>query len=379
LVGDRQLFTFDSDYSEDTDRPTLSLSFKGQSGRLLTEARPVARRVPPFFSNLLPEGQLRSCLAARAGINPDREFFLLAELGQDLSGATIVSPGAVGDTCGALRFSLAGVQLKFSAILEASGGLTIPATGVGGSWIVKLPSMHFDAVAENEFVMLELARDVGIRVPPNRLVEVSTIGNLPREASGLAGRALAVQRFDRDAEGRRIHMEDFAQVFGLFPEAKYGAASYGSIARVLWAESGEADAMEFVRRVAFSVAIGNGDMHLKNWSLLYPDGRNPTLSPAYDLVSTIPYIAGDRLALTFGGGRELAGISPEQTRRFADKTGLPHRAVSRTVIETIDRTADSWRASRHKHLLPEALATAVDRQIGRVVEFSGRHGGYSHR
>ena len=38
-----------------------------------------------------------------------------------------------------LRFSLAGVQLKFSAINEASGGLTIPAKGVGGSWIVKLP------------------------------------------------------------------------------------------------------------------------------------------------------------------------------------------------------------------------------------------------
>ncbi|MGK7761226.1 type II toxin-antitoxin system HipA family toxin, partial [Marinovum sp. B10] len=39
----------------------------------------------------------------------------------------------------ALRFSLAGVQLKFSAVMEASGGLTIPASGVGGSWIVKLP------------------------------------------------------------------------------------------------------------------------------------------------------------------------------------------------------------------------------------------------
>ncbi|SDN56309.1 hypothetical protein [Vreelandella arcis] len=36
----------------------------------------------------------------------------------------------------ALRFSLAGVQLKFSVVLVPSGGLTIPASGVGGSWIV---------------------------------------------------------------------------------------------------------------------------------------------------------------------------------------------------------------------------------------------------
>nr|WP_244617037.1 MULTISPECIES: HipA domain-containing protein [unclassified Rhizobium] len=32
----------------------------------------------------------------------------------------------------------------------------------------------------------------------------------------------------------------------------------------------------------------NGDMHLKNWSLIYPDRRTPALSPAYDLLSTIP-------------------------------------------------------------------------------------------
>jgi serine/threonine-protein kinase HipA len=61
----------------------------------------------------------------------------------------------------ALRFSLAGVQLKFSAVMEASGGLTIPAGGMGGSWIVKLPSNRFASVPENEYTMLALARAVG--------------------------------------------------------------------------------------------------------------------------------------------------------------------------------------------------------------------------
>ena len=45
-------------------------------------------------------------------------------------------------------FSLAGVQLKFSAVQAARGGLTIPARGVGGSWIVKLPSREFPGVPE---------------------------------------------------------------------------------------------------------------------------------------------------------------------------------------------------------------------------------------
>ena len=152
-----------------------------------------------------------------------------------------------------LRFSLAGVQLKFSAVMEASGGLTIPADGMGGSWIVKLPSARFVAVPENEFVMLELARRVGITVPENKLVDVAGIKGLPEQAHTVGGRALAVKRFDRLPDGTPVHMEDFAQVFGEFPNNKYKFHSYANIAAVLWAEIGEDAVIEFVRRLVFSV------------------------------------------------------------------------------------------------------------------------------
>src|SRR3546814_19783716 len=79
----------------------------------------------------------------------------------------------------ALRFSLAGVQLKFSAVRSASGGLTIPARGIGGHWIVKLPSRDFRRVPENEFSMMSLAKMVGIDVPAIDLVDIASIGNLP--------------------------------------------------------------------------------------------------------------------------------------------------------------------------------------------------------
>src|SRR5215831_5869366 len=92
LAGERQLFAFEQDYIDDQYRPTLSLSFKGSTGGLVTKFSPVGRRVPVFFSNLLPEGHLRDYLAKRADVNPDREFFLLAVLGADLPGALVVEP-----------------------------------------------------------------------------------------------------------------------------------------------------------------------------------------------------------------------------------------------------------------------------------------------
>jgi serine/threonine-protein kinase HipA len=383
LAGDRHLFSFEEEYVDDPKRLTLSLSFKGESGGLVTATRPVGRRVPPFFSNLLPEGHLRSYLAQQAGVKQEREFFLLAMLGHDLPGAVTVTPLSAdghavevddGDGQGSeaagednvLRFSLAGVQLKFSAVMEASGGLTIPAHGIGGSWIVKLPSARYRGVPENEYVMLALARAVGIAAPETRLVPISEIRGLPQAAAQMEGRALVVKRFDRVAAAS-VHMEDFAQVFGLFPEEKYGRRSYANIAAVLRAETGEAGAYEFVRRLVFSVVIGNGDMHLKNWSVLYPDGRSRVLAPAYDFVSTVPYIAGEKLGLSFGGSQSLHEITGEQVRRFCDTARLAVGPVWRMVVEVVEETGEQWRRLVEKELLSAEVRGAVDRQILGVV------------
>jgi serine/threonine-protein kinase HipA len=382
LAGDRQIFSFEQDYIDDPLRPTLSLSFKGRSGGLVTAPQHIRQRVPAFFANLLPEGHLRAYLAEEAGVHPQREFFLLAALGADLPGAVVVTPldqGGDGEdhpemgvgtkrkerrrTTRALRFSLAGVQLKFSAIMEARGGLTIPAEGIGGSWIVKLPSQSFDAVSENEFVMLELARAIGINVPRIQLVPVAEIQGLPFLRESIKGKALAVERFDRTPGGGRVHMEDFAQVFGRFPEDKYKAVSYANIARVLWAETGEHGTYEFVRRLTFSVIIGNADMHLKNWSLLYPDTRAPALSPAYDFVSTLPYIPGDKLALTLGASRDMSGIGLDQLRRFTEKAGMPIAPVARIVRETAEASVEAWKSLGARDLLPSGIRKVIDKQI----------------
>lgn len=386
LAGDSHIFAFEQDYIDDPNRPTLSLSYKSRTGGLVTTVRPVSRRLPPFFSNLLPEGHLRDYLAQKAGVKKEREFYLMAVLGADLAGAVTVQPMDGGESehdhdhdlhqhhedkdqqqKNVLRFSLAGVQLKFSAVMEASGGLTVPAHGVGGSWIVKLPSMQYASVAENEYAMLELARATGIQVPPIRLVPVAEIEGLPPDVARLKGSALAIERFDRAAGGRRIHVEDFAQVFGLFPDDKYGERSYANIASVLWAETGEEGTYEFVRRLVFSVLIGNGDMHLKNWSLVYPRGRKPVLSPAYDFVSTLPYIPGDTLALSFGKTKSLEGVTVDQVRRFADTGRLPMKPVMDIVRDTVGKTQLGWKELPQKDLLPQDILKVIDGQIANVI------------
>jgi len=378
LAGDRHLFSFDQEYIDNPERPTLSLSFKGQMGGLITSIRPYNLKLPPFFSNLLPEGHLRTYLASKAQVKPEREFFLLAALGADLPGALTVTPMSTDQNImeqetrinldareheTMLRFSLAGVQLKFSAILEASGGLTIPANGVGGSWIIKLPSTRFPVVPENEFVMLALARHAGISLPQNHLIDIKKIHGLPDDAAHIKGRALAIARFDRGIDSQPIHMEDFAQVFGLFPADKYKHHSYANIAAVLWAETGEAGTYEFIRRLVFSVLIGNADMHLKNWSLLYPDKRTPELSPAYDFVATLPYIPDDQLALSFGGSRSLSEILPEQLRRFADTARIPFNPLLGLITETSERTVTAWKNLAEKDLLPDEMKKIIDKQI----------------
>ena len=375
LPGDQTLFAFDEAYIADENRPTLSLSFKDVYGGLLTSFRPVQTRVPPFFSNLLPEGALRRYLAGRAGIKGVREFPLLGLLGGDLPGAVVVR-SADGeewpdgddhqhdeDEEHAMRFSLAGVQLKFSAVMESRGGLTIPASGAGGDWIIKLPSATYTGVPENEFSMMELARHVGIDVPEVKLVPVQAIGGLPIGADEIGGDAFAIRRFDRGADSARTHMEDFAQIFSVFPERKYEKANYCNLAEVIWTEIGAPGVTEFVRRLVFNALIGNADMHLKNWSLIYPDGRTPALAPAYDFVSTIAYIEDEKMALNFvsAGVRKFSELDIHVFRRFANKVRVPEKLVTDAIEETRARFDEAWDKERRALPLTKGVVGAIEK------------------
>jgi serine/threonine-protein kinase HipA len=381
--GDRTLFAFNDEYINDPNRSVLGLRFKDDLGELITEFNTTQTKVMPYFSNLLPEGYMRDYLAERGGVNPEREFFLLWVLGQDLPGAITIEPAdgeewppgvddeVEGDDEGAkrknaMRFSLAGVQLKFSAVNEAHGGLTIPANGSGGSWIVKLPSSKYEGVPENEYSMMTLARYVGIDVPAIELLEIADIGNLPDGMGEVGGKAFAIERFDRLSDGSLVHIEDFAQVFDIYPRDKYKNATSRYIGKVIAAEANESDYVEFIRRLTFNSLIGNADMHLKNWSLIYPDKRSAAIAPAYDFVSTIPYIPDEHAALKFSRTDRFDGFNEDELSHLAAKALMPEKLVLDAAKETVELFHQHWEEEKSNLPMYENVVEAIEGQLKKV-------------
>lgn len=361
---------------EDTapDHPVLGQAF---------EADPFHRRtasggVPEWFANLLPEpgSGLRELVARALGRRRLHDFPLIVHLGDDLPGAVRVRPegdvhdipelpdeGHVHDH--PLRFSLAGVQPKFSMRYEGKG-LVLPVTGQGGNWIVKLPDRRFPHVPENEHAMLTWARLAGIDVPENHLVRGEELGGLPDGLVSPSEKALAIARFDRPAAGR-VHQEDFAQVRETSAETKYDNTTYVGLGKIINALA-PSDVDEFVRRLAAIVVMGNLDAHLKNWTFRYPDGHAPRLSPAYDLVavSAYPEFKEDRLAFSLGGGSLARTITLNHFRRLAEGMTADADRCVQTVKTTVERLVTSWRQVRLDCPTPDFVAAHIEERLRKL-------------
>lgn len=375
--GDFNAFSFEESYRQTGGFPVLSLSFRAAHGGLRKDPKPVARALPSFFANLLPEDKLREAMERHhsGSVRAGNDFDLLAALGSDLPGAVRILPseGSVVRNEGLTtprpkaRFSLAGVQMKLSVIKNTGkgGGLTIPLGDEQGSYIAKFPSTSFPAVSENEFANLALAEAIGMDVPERELVEQSQFEGIPEEFETLSdGKVLLVKRFDRGAGGERVHIEDFAQVFGVYPSRKYEGAAYHDIAVAIGVAVSTVAALEFVRRLALAVLTGNGDMHLKNWSLIYRGkGDKPALAPVYDVLSTVPYIPSDAMALSLAGQRPFKAMNAQRWKVFAHRARLPEAAVLKAVTETVERVNRFWWSLPERAVLPDRVLERVDAHI----------------
>ncbi len=322
-------------------------------------------------------------MARQAEVNEKREALLLDFLGQDLPGAVVVEhgdeEGREGETEGEsptslplqepslgspLKFSLAGVQLKFS-VLKNAGRLTLPAIGRGGDWIVKLPDAQYPDVPANEFSMLQWARESGLEVPDCELVQISEIDGLPPDLGFRETSALAIRRYDR-SEGRRIHQEDFAQVLGLYPWDKYDRFNYETIGNVVRAVAGPEALVEYARRLAFVVLSGNGDAHHKNWSLLYPDGCRAALTPAYDLVFTQAYIERDQLALNLRKSKSFSDVTLESFRHLARRAAVDEQGVADAVAEASQQIRETLKKIAPDSPLSDEVKDRLSRHLASI-------------
>tara|TARA_R110002167_G_scaffold329041_4_gene535628 strand:- start:363 stop:1643 length:1281 start_codon:yes stop_codon:yes gene_type:complete len=365
--GGKNVLTFADEYKANGQRPTFSLTTHPafpRADKLLAQSWVTNQRLHPTLSNLLPEGALRELIAQSLKVHPDNEFEILSYLSEDLPGAivaTAMNPddipehllndnGRLGkaiklDTSASShKFSLAGVQMKFS-MKERDGRFNFTEKkGELGDWIIKTPSTNHKDVPLNEYTAMTLAAIAGVEVPEIKLIEVTKLNNLPQIKLPDEQYAYGIKRFDR-APNSRIHMEDFAQVLVKYPHEKYGSANYEQIGRVLYQYSGDglADAQQFARRLLVNILLANGDAHLKNWSLSYSDQVTARLSMSYDIVTTSVYIENEQeFALKLGNNKEWYKVTYAHFEAWATKADVPWRAIKPHLEDVMDKARVQW-------------------------------------
>ncbi|HRL22561.1 MAG TPA: HipA domain-containing protein [Alcaligenes sp.] len=373
--GDILRVSFDEDYIADPMRPVLSLAYVGQDEAATQAILAAPRdtrlvrtdgRWPSYFANLLPEGHNRDRLAHERHCSVDDEFELLAAAGHDLMGALEVEPVPVREGIpDAVRLwhtalgldvlepgfvedpvedaaALPGVVTKFSAVYDGRRYI-VRRHGLAGSTILKLPTSRHPDLVHNEYSGYELCRALGLDCAQASIISRAQ-AELPEAVP--FKHILAVPRFDRGADGLRIHMEEFAQVLGFSPRHKYGRGldDYADILRVLDAVSSQRvdDLREFILRFVAFILLGNTDAHLKNWALVYPDARQPQLAPLYDPVCVTAFF-------------ESVGAQDYTVNRRIDQQ---LRQFSWNDLEALIRKAGVSRASHYVRLARERVRQA---------------------
>jgi serine/threonine-protein kinase HipA len=397
--GDVYRVSFDDGYVDDAGRPTLSLLFRGGAEadtRAILRSTRDARLVrsdghwPTWFAHLLPEGHNRERLARERGCSPDDELELLAAAGRDLAGAVEVEPVPAGDAIptsvlawhAAMGIdvtrpevvaapiedaaSLAGVVTKFSAIKDGRR-YVVKRHGRPGAYILKLPSTRHPDLVDNELTgyrlsgVLDLDCAEAARIPLAQ-AELPEAVEFPH--------LLAVRRFDRGPEGRRVHMEEMAQAMGYAPREKYGRGieiDFPLMLRLLDRLSANPanDVREAVRRLVAFVLMGNADAHLKNWALLYPDGHAPVLSPLYDPVCVTAFfdeLAPHEYALNRRVDRALSELTWPGLRALLDASGVPRAArLVQVARGTVNEAKAKW--PRVLRDAPDNLRRSVERRL----------------
>ena len=245
------------------------------------------------------------------------------------------------------RMSIQGVQPKLSVRLAATAG-AFRIVDRRGRYVIKPQHHVFPNLPENEGLTMHLAGLCGIEVPVSGMV---------RSADGTW--SYFVKRFDRVGHGRKVPLEDFAQLAGRTRDTKYDF-SMERLVNLLdaYCTFPALEKVKLLKRSLFNFLVGNEDMHLKNYSLVTRQGK-VELAPAYDfLSSTVAYQAlGKRLDTIMETALPLGGKQRGLTRRSwiayfgRERLGLPDKVIGR-VQDELAEAVPTWRARISASFLP---------------------------
>ncbi|MHB1585790.1 MAG: type II toxin-antitoxin system HipA family toxin [Acidiferrobacteraceae bacterium] len=364
----------------------------------LDGAEDLYQTIPPAFAQNLPEGALRALLlrmhtktrAVDLGESTDpvdEDLFLLGLVGQNLVGrlrcrrayehhslqvptpipmdTLLTSPAETLIREVMEKYApssgISGVQPK--ALVPVSR-MTVPV----GDVIVKTEGPEYPGLAINEYLCLAAARRAGLDTVEAQL--------------SADGRSLIIQRFDRRA-GRALGFEDACALFGLLPHGKY-TGDYATLIRGLssFVASAERHAAlrTLFRSVAFSLLIGNGDAHLKNFGVLYTDPSGPVaLAPLFDVVNTTVYLNHDLPALSLRGVKawpdraELLSIGSSLSLTRSESRAILEETTE-AIHEAVDRFP-SMICGTHpqEHEIKIRVGQAITRHLDQAMAQTQKH------
>lgn len=181
--------------------------------------------------------------------------------------------------------SISGVQQKLS--LKVNENHELEATTEGGEYILKPSPEEYPCAAENEHAAMQVSRLLDI--------ETALCGLVTFQGGELA---YITRRFDRLKGGNKQHQEDLMQCFDMESDNKYGKTYEEAGKLIDEATNGkQAVILDFVRRVILAYAIGNDDLHLKNFSVQrLPDNTGryyDRLTPIYDMLFCDAFRSGE--------------------------------------------------------------------------------------
>ena len=237
------------------------------------------------------------------------------------------------------RISVSGAQEKFPAIIK-SGEIKIAGDDERSTHIIKpypwdITLHDRKLIPANEHVTMQIA---------------SQVYGIPTAANGLCftpkGQPIYItRRFDILPDGSKVPMEDFASIIGknentAGKQFKYNG-SYEDIAKTIRKNVAAwmVDLERFFELVIFNYIYGNGDAHLKNFSLILVS-NDYRLAPAYDLLNTALHINDTDFGLDEGMSREIEKSDVwERTghpsrldfERFGIKIGLVKKRIDRIL------------------------------------------------
>ena len=248
------------------------------------------------------------------------------------------------------KMSISGVQEKVSVKLSEDGS-KLDVAKTGGRYILKPEPMRFSALPQNEHLTMCLASLVEIETPPFGLTQLKD-GAL----------AYVIKRFDRQDSGGKLAVEDFCQLSESRLKDKYNGSAEECV-RILrkYATEPLVETRKLFQLFLFGWWVANGDMHLKNISLITHADGTRKLTPAYDLVCTkVAIPKDDTMALLVGGGNKK--FTRKKWLDFAEYCKLPKKAAERLLNVQID-ALDKAIETVYRSFLPDKKREAYEKVL----------------